>query len=246
MERLHKILARHGVASRREAERWIRDGRVSVNDNIVREPGASADEQRDAIAVDGQPLPRRLPPRVLMLHKPVGFLCTSRKNRERGATIFDLLPTDRRYFSVGRLDRNTSGLLLVTDDGDFALRLTHPRYGTRKTYLVETDVPLTERDIRRLVDGVELEDGPARAEEASLTTPRRLRLVLSEGRKRQVRRMTAAVGARVIRLHRTRMGSLSLGALPSGQWRELTADEVRHLMKEKRRGMEEDHHVSGG
>lgn len=233
MERLHKILARHGIASLRESERWIREGRVSVNGRIVTESGASADAERDKIEVNGQPIPRQLPPRVLMLNKPAGFLCTSRKSREQGATIFDLLPSDRRYFSVGRLDRDTSGLLLVTDDGDLALRLSHPRYGTHKTYLVETDVPLEERTLHRLLHGVELEDGPARAVEASLASPRRLRIVLSEGRKRQVRRMTTAVGARVVRLHRTWIGRLSLGSLPSGKWRELTDKEIRLLLKER-------------
>ena len=232
MERLHKILAKHGIASLREAERWIRAGRVSVNGTIVSEPGACADAERDIIAVDGKPIPRRLPPRVLMLNKPVGFLCTSRKSREQGGTIFDLLPTDRRYFSVGRLDRDTSGLILVTDDGELAFRLSHPRYGTHKTYLVETDVPLKETALRRLLIGVELEDGPARAVEASLSAPRRLRIVLAEGRKRQVRRMTAELGARVIRLHRSRIGRLSLGSLPSGKWRELTAREIRLLSNE--------------
>jgi len=238
MERLHKILAKHGVASRRESERWIREGRISVNGRIVRTPGLSADAERDVIAVDGTPIPSRLPPRVLMLNKPVGYLCTSRKSREQGAVIFDLLPADRRYFSVGRLDRDTSGLLLITDDGDLALRLSHPRFGTRKTYLVETNFPLEESALHRLLRGVRLEDGLARAEEASLLSPRRLRIVLSEGRKRQVRRMILAVGARVIRLHRMKIGRLGLGSLPSGKWRELTPAEIRLLTK--------DHSAIGG
>lgn len=233
MERLHKILARHGIASRREAERLIRERRVSVNGTIVIELGTSADPERDAIAVDGEPIPRRLSPRVLMLNKPVGFLCTSRKGREKGSTIFDLLPSDRRYFSIGRLDRDTSGLIIVTDDGDLAFRLSHPRHGTHKTYLVETDVPLRKEKIHHLLTGVQLDDGPARAEDASLAAPRRLRLVLGEGRKRQVRRMVATLGARVIRLQRTRIGRLSLGSLPSGKWRELTAREIQLLIDEE-------------
>ncbi|MBU1985315.1 pseudouridine synthase, partial [bacterium] len=167
--------------------------------------------------------------RVLMLHKPPGFLCTRRKSREKGHTIFDILPSDRRYFSIGRLDKDSSGLLLVTDDGELAFRLTHPRHGTRKTYLVDTDVSLSASRVRRLTKGIELEDGIARALEARAVSQHRLCIVLAEGRKRQIRRMTAALGARVTRLHRIQVGNLELGELIPGEWRELSPQEIERL-----------------
>jgi len=199
---------------------------------VVTEPGTKADPDFDAIFVDGNPLPRPQPPRVLMLNKPVGYLSTCRKSREVGRVILDLLPGDRRYFPVGRLDRETSGLLLVTDDGGLANHLTHPRYGATKTYVVETRTRLAPERLQALRDGVMLEDGIARAERVLAAAPNRLRITMTEGRKREVRRMLAAVGARVTSLTRVQIGDLRLGSLPVGKWRELAPSEIARLFSD--------------
>jgi len=235
-ERLHKILAQRGLCSRRRAEDLIRAGRVLVNGSIVHALGTLADPEMDDISVDGKAIPRPKPPRILALHKPVGYLCTSRIGREHGPTVFDLLPNDRRYFTVGRLDRDSSGLLLVTDDGRLAERLAHPRYGTKKTYVVETDQALTDDICARLCAGVQLDDGLARAEAVSRITGRRVKIVLSGGKKRQIRRMLLAVGRRVVRLHRVEIGSYRLGRLPEGVWRELTDKDIKALTTSRATG----------
>jgi 23S rRNA pseudouridine2605 synthase len=229
-ERLQKILASRGIASRRDAERLIQDGRVSVNGEVVEELGSKADPDHDVILFNGRPLPQQRAPKVLMLNKPVGYLCTTRKSREEGRIVLDLVPSDRRYFPVGRLDKESSGLLLLTDDGELALRLTHPRYGTHKTYIAEVNAPVTDSDIQQLTDGVLLEDGLARAITADRLGQRRMRVVLGEGRKRQVRRMIAALGLRVISLRRVQIGDLDLGALRAGQYRELKPQEIEQLL----------------
>ena len=161
-ERLQKTLARAGVASRRASEELIRDGRVRVNGRIITDMGISVDPESDRIEFDSRPLPIPRPPRVLMLNKPVGYVCTSRISRETAPSVLDLVPTDRRYFSIGRLDRDTSGLLLLTDDGDLAFRLTHPKHGTRKFYEVETNHRLTDEELAELEEGVMIDDGLAR------------------------------------------------------------------------------------
>jgi 23S rRNA pseudouridine2605 synthase len=205
-----------------------------LNGSIVSAPGTLADPEMDDISVDGKAIPHLKPPRILALHKPVGYLCTSRKGREQGATIFDLLPHDRRYFSIGRLDRDSSGLLLVTDDGQLAERLSHPRYGTKKTYVVETDQPLTEDMCVKLRVGVFLEDGLARAEAISKISARRIRLTLIGGKKRQIRRMLLALGQRVMKLHRVQIGSFRLGRLREGAWCELTGADIKALTTSNR------------
>ncbi|HEY3294284.1 MAG TPA: pseudouridine synthase [bacterium] len=231
MERLQKILASRGIASRREAETLILKGRVSVNGVKVTELGAKADPDADTILFDGRTLPNHLAPKVLMLNKPVGYLSTSRKSREEGEIVLDLVPSDRRYFPVGRLDRDSSGLLLMTDDGDLALRLTHPRYGAHKTYVVETTATVPPESVRLLKEGVMLEDGMAYAIDALQLGRRCLQITLGEGRKRQVRRMIAALGLRVFSLERVQIGGLSLGSLRPGQWRELNPDEIERLLQ---------------
>ena len=228
-ERLQKTLARAGVASRRASEELIRDGRVRVNGRIITDMGISVDPESDRIEFDSRPLPIPRPPRVLMLNKPVGYVCTSRISRETAPSVLDLVPTDRRYFSIGGLDRDTSGLLLLTDDGDLAFRLTHPKHGTRKFYEVETNHRLTDEELAELEEGVMIDDGLARAVEVKRLPRNRIRVVLAEGRKHQVRRMIQAVGARVRSLRRSGLGPLRLGDLPEGQWRELTPREIHSL-----------------
>ena len=231
-ERLQKIIAQRSARSRRAAERLIREGRVRVGGEVAA-LGRRADPEADAITIDGGALPERPPPLTLMLHKPRGVVVTASDERGR-ATVFGLLddpPPGLRQ--VGRLDRDSEGLLLLTTRGELAHRLTHPRYRVGKTYeaLVE-GVPPPEA-LARLRAGVELDDGPAAPAEAALL--RRagggawLRLALREGRTRQARRMLATVGHPVRRLIRTRLGGLALGGLPAGASRPLTAGEERAL-----------------
>lgn len=233
--RLQKYLSRSGVASRRASEQLIRDGRVSVNGEIVREMGVKV-EPDDRVAVDGRAVAPE-PPVWVLLHKPAG--CVTTRDDPRGRpTVYDLLPD--RYeslFHVGRLDLDSEGLLLLTNEGGVANRLMHPSHEVDRVYRVAVEGTLTRGDRRALLSGIELADGPARAHAVEiLDTGDRgssggslLRIVMREGRKREVRRLLDAVGHPVRRLVRERLGPVSLGALPEGEWRELTADEVERL-----------------
>lgn len=164
--------------------------------------------------------------RVVALHKPSGVLSACRPGRENGMLVTELVRTGTRLFPVGRLDRESEGLLLLTNDGELALRLAHPRFMKEKEYQVLLDREPTQRQLARLRAGVRLSDGPSRPLRVRRTSPRTLRLVLAEGRRRQVRRMIAALGCRVDRLTRIRIAGLRLGGLKPGEWRELTWDEV--------------------
>jgi pseudouridine synthase len=230
MERLQKILAARGVASRREAESLIVSGRVRVNGQIVRELGTKADPDSDRIEFDGRVLPVRLATRVLMLHKPVGYLTTCRRSREIGREILELVPNDRRYFPVGRLDRDSSGLILLTDDGDLAFRLTHPSRHVPKVYIVDVKYPLSRSALSWLTRGFELEDGMARVDDVEPLSEYCYRITLHEGRKRQIRRMIAMLNSRVLALHRVKIGDLELNDLPVGHWRELSPQEIQKFL----------------
>ena len=234
MVRLQKFLADAGVASRRRCEQLIQEGQVFVNGQPVRVLGSKIDPDRDAVAVDGQPVVvgRKV---YIALHKPAGVLCTNRDTHGRKRAI-DLLPHSLpRLFTVGRLDKDTEGLLLLTNDGTFSLRLTHPRYKISKTYLVEVEGELKNTEIVRLLEGVRSEGELLRADKILQGGTRNhvteLRLVLSQGRKRQIRRMMAAVGHPVKRLVRLAVGPVALGNLRTSQWRYLTHEEVQQLMR---------------
>ncbi len=233
--RLQKIIAAAGVASRRGAEELLRDGRVSVNDRPAK-LGESADPERDVVAVDGRPL-RRETHAYWMVNKPRGVLTTVRDTHGR-PTVVDLLP-DRslRLFPVGRLDRDTEGLVLLTNDGELAHVLLHPSFESEREYQVTVAGSIAQRTLRRLAAGVPLDDGvtaPARVERAKFD-PRSqttcFHLTLIEGRKRQIRRALAALGHPVATLRRVRMGPLRLGRLPPGSARALTGREVRGLLR---------------
>jgi 23S rRNA pseudouridine2605 synthase len=231
--RLQKLLAEAGIASRRGAERLIETGRVSVNGHPVIELGARADPARDRISVDGQEIRRPEPKRYVLLHKPAGYLTTREDPRGR-ARVFDLLPdVGARLHSVGRLDYDAEGLLLLTNDGALTYRLTHPRHAVPRVYHVSVDGHVDATVIGRLERGVLLEDGPARAQEVRRLEPEagraRLALTLTEGRYREVKRLCRAVGLRVVRLMRVAYGPLRLGRLAPGGWRELTPREVAAL-----------------
>jgi len=230
--RIQTFLARAGIASRRASEDLIREGRVQVNGHPA-EIGSSVDPASDTVRVDGRPV-RILATEWIVLHKPKGFV-TTRDDPEGRKTIYDLLPDELRHlFHVGRLDRNSSGLILLTNDGEAANRLLHPRYETTKEYIVDVDGDLDAQTLRALREGVELEDGVASAVRAEFQQRMgpdvsRLLLVLQEGRNREVRRMLEAVGHPVRRLFRRSFGPIHIGRLAPGKWRRLTPAETRSL-----------------
>ena len=231
--RLQKLLSRAGRASRREAERLMQAGRVRVNGEVVSELGVRVIPGRDLVELDGEPV--RVPPEVwVAFHKPPGVL-TTRGDPHGGRTVYDLLPerfAGLRY--VGRLDRDAEGLLLLTNDGEGAHRIQHPSGEIEREYRAEVAGTVGEDAIARLLRGIELEDGLARARRAAVVEVGRVTsavdLVLTEGRKREVRRMMSAVGHPVLRLKRTRFGPVRLGDLEPGAFRELQEDEIDALL----------------
>jgi len=237
-ERLQKILAAAGVASRRASEDLIRAGRVTVNGELA-SLGQSADSRRDAIAVDGKPI-RRERLEYWVIHKPKGTLTTVSDPQGR-STVLDLVPEcSVRLFPVGRLDLLSEGLVLLTNDGPLAHSLLHPSFGAEREYLVTVRGHVEAVTLRRLAEGVELEDGmtaPARVGRTRFdprTRSSRLSLTLIEGKKRQIRRVMQALGHPVLRLLRVRMGPLELGGLAVGEARPLRAQERRALFANRR------------
>ena len=227
--RLNAYLARAGVASRRRADDLIRDGRVRVN-GVVGQLNTVVGK-RDVVEVDGERIVRQ-PLSYVLLHKPAGVVTTASDPQGR-PTVVELVPREPRVVPVGRLDVNTTGALVLTNDGDLAHRLAHPRYGVPKVYEADIEGSPSPEAVARLRDGVELEDGVTAPADVRVldrgNRSSRLELTLHEGRKHQVRRMCEAVGHPVRRLHRPRYAELDLGGLEPGAWRELTAREVAAL-----------------
>jgi len=235
LERLQKIISAAGITSRRAAEELITEGRVRVNGKTVTELGTKADAAKDHIKVDGKLINPRQPPTYVMLNKPAGFV-TTMSDPEGRPTVQDLLKGIKvRVYPVGRLDYNTEGLLLLTNDGDFAHLITHPKHEFPKTYLAKVKGVLDDRMIELLEQGVFLQDGktaPAKVKKIRKEEMNSwLEITIHEGRKRQVRRMFDHVGRSVIKLKRIRTGTLSLGDLPEGSFRHLTSEEVRGLLE---------------
>ena len=226
-ERLQKVLAAAGYGSRRVCEELIADGRVTVNGTVAT-LGSRADPEADAIEVDGARLGVRQGLVHYLLNKPAGVVTTASDPHGR-PTVVGLVPPEPRVYPVGRLDADTEGLLVVTNDGELAQRLTHPSFGVDKEYLAEVEGTPSRGAVRRLREGVELDDGPTAPAKVSLVDPHTLRITIHEGRNRQVRRMCAAVGHPVRSLVRTRIGPLSDRRLAPGAWRPLTQAEVRDL-----------------
>jgi 23S rRNA pseudouridine2605 synthase len=225
---LAKFLAHAGVASRRAAERLVRDGRVTVGGEVVLDPAHDVDEA-SGVAVDGEPVGGVEKRVVYLLHKPAGVVSTARDPQGR-RTVVDLVPAGARLYPVGRLDADATGLILLTNDGELANRLTHPRYEVPRTYRATVaDPPVREPALRRLREGVELDDGRTAPARVRRLAPDRLELTLHEGRNRQVKRMCAAVGHRVRTLERIRFGPLRLADLAPGRHRRLTPAEVERL-----------------
>lgn len=223
-ERLQKVLASVGFGSRRTAEDLIAAGRVTVNGDVA-VLGRRVDPDRDLVEVDGAPIGVKPDLVYYMLNKPAGVVSTSRDTHGR-PTVIDLVPSEPRVFAVGRLDADTEGLLLVTNDGELANRIAHPSHGVEKEYLAEVEGgAVAAGALRRLRDGVELDDGLTAPAKASQPEPGVLKLTIHEGRNRQVRRMCEAIGHPVRRLVRTRVGPLSARTLLPGEWRTWTVDE---------------------
>ena len=231
-ERLQKYLARCGVASRRASEQIIAAGRVRVNGQVTAEPGTTVDPEADRVEVDGWPVQPPARHAYILLNKPIGVVSTASDPRGR-KTVMDLVPDDARLYPVGRLDYDSEGLILLTDDGDLALQLTHPRHSVEREYRALVRGEVSDGILQRLRDGVELDatqTAPARFERLeSHPDGVWVRVVLREGRNRQVRRMFEAVGLQVVRLVRVRVGSLHLGDLAPGASRRLAAHEVAAL-----------------
>ena len=229
--RLAKYLAHAGVASRRRAEELIAAGRVRVGGEVVRDPARDV-EHEHGVEVDGRPVSPE-PREVWVLNKPAGVTSTAREPGRRRA-VTDLIDSPRRLYPVGRLDADSTGLIVLTNDGELANRLTHPRYEVARTYRARLRRPPTDADVRRLRQGVELEDGPTAPARVRRVSPRVLELTIREGRNRQVRRMAEAVGNEVVELRRTAFGPLRLGDLAEGQARRLRTAELRRLWKDAR------------
>jgi 23S rRNA pseudouridine2605 synthase len=226
-ERLQKVLARAGIGSRRACEELVADGRVTVNGSVA-VLGQRVDPRADAVAVDGVPVPVAPDLVYYLVNKPPGVVSTASDPQGR-PTVVDLVPNEPRVFSVGRLDYDTEGLLILTNDGDLAHRLAHPSGGVAKEYLAEVAGAVGAGTLRRLRDGVELTDGRTAPATVGQPSPGVLRIVIHEGRNRQVRRMCEAVGHPVRRLVRTRIGTVTAPSLRPGTWRNLTSGEVLAL-----------------
>ena len=234
LKTLERVLSKAGIGSRVDARSWIHAGRVKVNGRVTRNPDQWVDMKRDRVLFDSKPLVNR--ERIyLLLYKPTGYL-TTYKDPEGRPTVYDLIADAGTFLSpVGRLDLDTSGLMLMTNDNQFAERVTNPNSHVPKTYLVKASMVLTDTQLQRLRDGIELADGPTRP--AVVTRLRdsgkytHFEITLTEGRNRQVRRMVEALEAKVLKLVRVRIGHIAIGRLPIGKWRLLTVSEVASLHK---------------
>jgi 23S rRNA pseudouridine2605 synthase len=234
--RLNRFLAQAGVASRRHADELIAAGRVSINGKAIRELGTLV-EPGSEVRVDGTPVAPPAEPTYLLMNKPLGVVTTMRDPQGR-RTVAELVVGRARVFPVGRLDYNTAGALLLTDDGELAHRLLHPGFGVDKTYRAEIAGRLSPDEVRRLMEGISLEDGRAAGAKIRVLAVKRDRcavdVTIHEGRNRQVRRMFETIGHPILALTRTRFGPLRLGSLPAGHVRALTEKEVEALQRHRR------------
>ena len=233
-ERLQKILSRAGVSSRRAAEKMIAEGRISVNRAVVVEPGTKADPGKDEIRLDGRLISLETERIYLMLHKPKGYVTTLSDPQGRPIVTDLLNGVAARVYPVGRLDYDSEGLLILSNDGEFAQRLQHPRYGIPKTYRVKVEGHLLKGELKALENGIDLPDGRFAPAEVQLekTNPRStwLTLTLTDGRNRVIRRAFDSLGHPVARLVRVAVADITLASLPEGAWRLLTSREVERLL----------------
>ena len=232
--RLNKFLAHSGVCSRRAADLLIESGRVAVNGVTVRKLGVSVDEKTDKVSVDGKRISLHQDILYILLNKPKGYLSTVKDDYKR-PTVLDLIGKEKRVFPVGRLDLNTEGVLLLTNDGELTFRLTHPRFEIEKIYLVTVRGKIDQEILTRFRQGVKLEEGVVAQGDGRIIKSGEkesvFELRLKEGRKREIKRMCLALGLRVTKLTRTQFASLTARGLKAGEWRYLSEREVRNLMK---------------
>jgi len=233
-ERLQKIIARAGISSRRAAEKMIEEGRVTVNNTVVRQLGIKADTEGDDIRVDGKLIFAETSKVYLMLNKPKGYVTTLRDPQGRPVVTDLLSGVSERVFPVGRLDYDSEGLLLLTNDGDFALKIQHPRFKIPKTYMVKIEGNLAGSEVKSLLAGIQLNDGKFRPESLHIVkkNPQSCWLVLTmaEGRNRVIRRCFESLGHPVIRIIRKAVSKINLGQLKQGMFRHLTKKEIDHLL----------------
>lgn len=234
--RLQKYIAMSGAASRRGAEALIEEGRVKVNGSVVNEQGIKVEIGADKVSLDGEELKVKSKNYYIMLNKPVGYVTTVSDQFDR-PTVIDLVKTDLkdvRLFPVGRLDYDTEGLLLLTNDGDFTYKVTHPKFNTDKTYIAKLKGGITIKGLNRLRNGVKIDDYTTYPAEVSIIDAAEgyvyVEITIHEGKNRQVRKMFEAVGSKVVALQRTKIGTVELGNLPLGRWRHLTSHEINYLM----------------
>ncbi|MBE5761997.1 MAG: rRNA pseudouridine synthase [Clostridiales bacterium] len=232
--RLQKYMAMSGVASRRKSEELIKEGRVSVNGNIIREMGVEVSDN-DIVCFDGKPIRQEMRKRYIMLNKPVGYMTTMSDPQGRDTVAKLVSEISERVYPVGRLDYETEGMLLMTNDGELANRLTHPRYEIEKTYYARIGGTLSEDDVRQMTSGMTLPDGhkaaPAKVkvlERAGSTTL--VEVTVHEGHNRIIRQMFEKLDKNLLGLRRERIGQLSLGGLPMGRWKHLSPGEVKYLL----------------
>ncbi len=227
--RLQKYLAHAGVCSRREGERMILEGRVAVNGKVVTELGTKVDSETDRITADGKPVGSSEDLVYILLNKPPGVISSC--SHRGGKIVLDLVDIAERVYPVGRLDKDSEGLLLLTNDGRLHLRLSHPSFDHEKEYEVKTTRVLSDEDLRQMASGIRLSGRVTRPARVRRISAKKFRIVLQEGRNRQIRRMLGQLNHEAVRLKRIRMASLRLGALPRGSWRHLTVGEKESLIK---------------
>ncbi len=229
MVRLQKFIARAGICSRRRAEALIREGRVRVNGRVVDRMGIKIDPEKDLVEVSGRRVTSEPPEINIMLNKPAGYISSCRHSGRK--VVVDLLDISVRVYPAGRLDRDSTGLLLLTNNGSLHYRLTHPSFDHEKEYEVETGRPVSDNELRSLSEGILLDGRRTRPAEVYRNGPSSFRIVLREGRNRQIRRMVKVLGNEVKTLHRIRMATLCLGSLGPGKWRYLTDREAEELKR---------------
>ena len=227
--RLQKFIAQAGVCSRRRAETLIREGQVRVNGRLVAQMGVQIDPESDVVEVLGQTVAPAVPEINILLNKPAGYISSCRHAGRK--IVLDLIDTDYRVYPAGRLDRDSTGLLLLTNNGRLHYQLTHPSFDHEKEYRVKTKAPITDGELKALAAGVQLDKKRTRPAEIHRKASDAFAIVLKEGRNRQIRRMVEAVGGEVASLHRVRMATLELGGLAPGQWRTLSDAETAELKR---------------
>jgi 23S rRNA pseudouridine2605 synthase/23S rRNA pseudouridine2604 synthase len=231
--RLHKFIASAGICSRRQAEAYILEGRVAVNGRVITQLGVKVAPEADTVTVDGQPVAQEQPTIYIALNKPAGYVSSCLQRQEK--TILELVKIKERVYPVGRLDKASTGLMLLTNDGGLHLKLSHPSFDHEKEYDVTVAGPIPDGDLARLKTGIWIDGRKTRPAKVFRVSDRRFRIVLREGRNRQIRKMTGRLGHRITALKRIRIAGIKLGKLKEGQWRFLTPEEQKTLLFDDKR-----------